>query len=260
MGRVASERFETFFSDPVYLLYKNHLYNFLLRRQVIRKRFRGGGRGRMVEVGCGISPMLPVGRPAIQTDVSWRALRNLKSFRDPAEKGLLVACEATKLCFGSNSMEGVICSEVLEHIERDDRVLEEIQRILVPGGEFLLTCPARPELFGFDDEFVGHWRRYDVRELLGRLEEKGFHDFRTAPVLGPFEKSVMKKATRFFAWLRARDKGTILDGRGVRFLAWLLFPVYLVTNYLLAFCAWVEMRRLPAEKAVTVLIRCRKRA
>ncbi len=260
MGRAAEERFEAFFSDPVYLLYKNHLYNFLLRRQVIRSRLRGAVRGRVVEVGCGISPMLPVGRPAIQTDVSWRALRNLKTFRDPVKKGLFVVCEATRLSFGRDSMEGVICSEVLEHIERDGQVLEEIQRILVPGGELLLTCPARPELFGFDDQFVGHARRYDLRDLLGRLEGKGFQDFETSPVLGPLEKSVMEKVTRFFAWLRARDKGATSEGKGIRLLAWLFFPVYLVANYLLALFVYAEVRNLPAEKAVTILIRCRKRA
>ncbi|HVW62155.1 MAG TPA: class I SAM-dependent methyltransferase [Puia sp.] len=44
---------------------------------------------------------------------------------------------------GDNSFDTVICFQVIEHIKKDGRLLEEARRVLKPGGRLLLTTPNR---------------------------------------------------------------------------------------------------------------------
>lgn len=253
------QSFEAFFEDPVYLLYKNHLYNYLSRRFVIRQMVRGKSYGKILELGCGISPMLAASDCAIRTDVSWKALDFLKS---TSRNGALVraaACDAIRLPFSSGTLDCVICSEVLEHIRDDKAVLEEIARVIKPGGELLLTCPIHQKYFGFDDEFVGHFRRYEVPDLLDRLSKAGFEKFGLRHLLGPLEKQIMEKVTRLFALAKRGERAARPLGIGFRILAWALFPVYLLVNYAVAICVMLQARLVSLEKAVTICIRCRKK-
>ena len=252
---IQSERqFELFFSDPLYLLYKNHLYNYLVRRFVVLRNFRlRHSSERILELGCGISPMLKTSFQAIRTDVSWRALAYLGD-------GRAVACDATQLPFREDSVRSVVCSEVLEHIEKDEAVLDEISRVLEPGGELVLTLPMRPELFGFDDFFVGHYRRYNFKKLADSLSSRNFGEFQYRSLLGSLEKWIMERVTRFFSFLKkdASSKRGEISVFGIRIFAWLFFPFYLLVNYLLAVFVYFQARFTPVSRAVTLFIRCRK--
>ena len=253
---LGAERFELFFHDPVYLFYKNHLYNYLVRRRIIRRALKDSPqRGRTLELGCGISPMLPGSEQTVRTDVSWRALAYLSK----CEASPAVACDATRLPLIEASFRRVVCSEVLEHIEKDMEVMREMSRLLVKGGELILTVPARPELFGFDDSFVGHYRRYELKKLIQTLSQAGFGNFKIKTVLGRLEKRLMGPAIWLFSRLRpsVSSKKTQLN-TFLRFVAWVLFPVYWLFNWLLVGCVSLQARFTRPEKAVTILIRCQK--
>ncbi len=45
------------------------------------------------------------------------------------------------VAFETNTFDTVICTEVLEHVKEPWRVLEEIARVLKPGGRCILTTP-----------------------------------------------------------------------------------------------------------------------
>jgi SAM-dependent methyltransferase len=68
---------------------------------------------------------------------------------------------------------------VLEHVEDDRAALRRLHDALVPGGRLLLLVPAHPRLYGPIDRAVHHFRRYGRADLVGRLEEAGFHVERT---------------------------------------------------------------------------------
>ena len=215
-----------------------------------------------MELGCGISPMLPGSGRTVRTDVSWQALAYLAKCSSPGASSPAVACDAARLPFAGASFHYVVCSEVLEHIEKDKEVMKEMSRILVTGGELVLTVPARPELFGFDDSFVGHYRRYDKKELIETLSHAGFADFRVKAVLGRLEKWLMGTATRLFSTMRRKGRPTNSKRMGafLRIAAWCFFPVYWLLNRFLAGCVEFEARQTETEKAVTLLIRCRKQS
>jgi SAM-dependent methyltransferase len=71
----------------------------------------------------------------------------------------------------SASLDGVVLLNVLEHIERHDLAIEQVARILKPGGIAVVEVPAGPQLFDVYDKYLKHFRRYsrhDLRVLLTR--------------------------------------------------------------------------------------------
>lgn len=255
---MAAQKFEAFFADPVYLFYKNHLYNYWLRRRGLGRKLRARRFAKVLEIGCGISPMLNAGSNVIYTDLSRQALSHLKSHSRKGRSAEYAVCEAGALPFRSESVEAVVCSEVIEHIPDDTAALREFSRVLARGGELFLTCPVNPKLYGFDDSFVGHHRRYVPAELIGRLESCGFKRVAQEPLMGPLEKFVMENVTRLFSKFQGERKTSGRPGIVFRSLGLIFLPFYWLGNLLLAFGVALQARLLPEEKAVTILIQCRK--
>ena len=71
-------------------------------------------------------------------------------------------------------IDSVICFNVLEHIEKEDRALENIFNLLEPKGRLLLFVPSHRWLYGSLDHHLSHHRRYDREELKEKLEKIGF--------------------------------------------------------------------------------------
>jgi SAM-dependent methyltransferase len=92
--------------------------------------------------------------------------------------------DAYRLPFADGAFDGVICSEVLEHLQDYHRVLAEIRRVLKPEGRFAPTVPhAWPERLcwtlapgpgGYADQPGGHVRIFQERALRGDITGLGF--------------------------------------------------------------------------------------
>ncbi len=63
---------------------------------------------------------------------------------------------------------------VLEHIDDDFKALQEIHRILRPGGLAHIEVPADPSSFDLYDEVLMHFRRYRLGDLTTKAREAGF--------------------------------------------------------------------------------------
>jgi glycosyltransferase involved in cell wall biosynthesis len=72
------------------------------------------------------------------------------------------------------AIDTVVCCNVLEHIEQDQRALADFRTLLKPGGRLVLLVPALARLYGTLDEHLRHFRRYEKSELEGKLREAGF--------------------------------------------------------------------------------------
>ena len=71
---------------------------------------------------------------------------------------MVVRGSCDQLPFGDESFEAVICSEVIEHIQDDSPVLEEIWRVLRPGGIVILGTPD-----------YGRWLWWVLEWLYGKV-------------------------------------------------------------------------------------------
>jgi len=91
-----------------------------------------------------------------------------------------VCGDVHNLPFESGFFDRIICSEVIEHVHEDTRVLKEMARILKPRGRLAITTPT------FFTEYVydklsplyftnpgGHVRKFLPKELASKIEYAG---------------------------------------------------------------------------------------
>jgi glycosyltransferase involved in cell wall biosynthesis/ubiquinone/menaquinone biosynthesis C-methylase UbiE len=71
-------------------------------------------------------------------------------------------------------LDTIVCLNVLEHIEEDERALKDFAGVLPPGGRLVLLVPAMPALYGTLDQHLNHYRRYDKEPLRRMVAEAGF--------------------------------------------------------------------------------------
>ncbi len=94
--------------------------------------------------------------------------------------GMAVSGDATSLPFPDGCFDKVIAAEVLEHIPADQAAMNEIARVLRPGGMAAVTVPAwLPErvCWRLSDDYHntpgGHIRIFTRRELVTKLGRSG---------------------------------------------------------------------------------------
>ncbi|HBE44077.1 MAG TPA: hypothetical protein DDW17_01155 [Deltaproteobacteria bacterium] len=247
--------FQSLFSNQYYVILKNHLYNYRLRRYAINRLLKKNTHNMILEIGSGISPIVSlVHNNVIYSDVSLIPLMLLKKYYPHA---LIVAADVTLLPFKANSLSLTICSEVLEHIKDDRKALEEISRTLKPSGSIIITFPHGHHYFSYDDRFVHHQRRYELYEMIDMLNNAGLKPEYIKKVLGPLEKITMIIACFIFQKIRmTKPMSKKYPGRMrfLRFLSWL----FKWANLFYAFFIWVDAHIIPLKWASVILVKSKK--
>lgn len=82
--------------------------------------------------------------------------------------------DAAETEFKDRQFDIIIASDMLEHIENEDRALFEWYRILKPGGKLIVFVPAFKLLWSKHDEVNLHYRRYCKSDLIKVLRKNGF--------------------------------------------------------------------------------------
>lgn len=84
--------------------------------------------------------------------------------------------DAERLTYWDNSFDVVLSTEMLEHVERPWRVLEEMERVCKPEGHLLVTCRGYDErgafpVHGYPDDI---WR-FSARSLWVMAMDAGWN-------------------------------------------------------------------------------------
>lgn len=130
---------------------------------------------RILDAGCGTGMNLKCIQDmgeAYGLDISKNALRLSKS------RGLssLICGSADRLPFKSNLFDLILALDVIEHIEEDLLAIEELNRVLKPGGHLIITVPAFQFLWSEHDQAVHHRRRYAKSSIIRMLQSGGFEN------------------------------------------------------------------------------------
>lgn len=151
---------------------------FVARRQAAARFIRDHAPEsrplRILDAGCGTGGMLDLYRQwpdteVIGMDVSADALR----FSHERGHQQLLGADLTRLPFRSGVFDVVSALDVIEHVEDDVKAVEEIQRVLRPGGILVASVPAYQFLWGPHDEALHHYRRYHGRDFNALIHGAG---------------------------------------------------------------------------------------
>jgi SAM-dependent methyltransferase len=253
MKRPRNIRFQNLFEEEGYTVLKNYLYNYLLRKTMIEKILKNEKPERILEVGSGISPVMTRTSRIIYTDLSFTAIKTLKR---SLGKGWYIVADGMHLPFKSGSFSHTISSEVLEHLQDDQSALNEMARVMRQEGHLIVTFPHRKFYFGNDDRFVDHYRRYELNDMIERLNLAGLEPISIQKVLGPLEKVTMSATVFCYDMMQRfnRDKKTKVIGKkpltsmkGIVFLFKWANRIYMAL-------AWLDARIWPRWLSTVLLI------
>lgn len=128
---------------------------------------------RILDAGCGTGlnlKYLQSRGDSVGLDISEDAL----GFSRARGVRSLICASADKLPLMNKSFDLVLALDVIEHIEDDNSVIREFNRVLSPGGWLIITVPAFMSLWSEHDVAVHHKRRYALHELINILKSGGF--------------------------------------------------------------------------------------
>jgi SAM-dependent methyltransferase len=129
----------------------------------------------VLDIGCGIGGVVRAlsALPHLRLTGSEIYVRGLRYARMKLPAVEFIQLDATDIPF-HDAYDAVGAFDVLEHIEADERVIDQVRHALRPGGLFVVTVPQYPWMWSRLDNLVHHKRRYTRAELVGKLEAAGF--------------------------------------------------------------------------------------
>jgi len=148
---------------------------FLGRRALVLQelcRHAGKNIGPILDMGCGTGGMLPhlsALAPAIGVDSAPEAAVACSERGVPFSLGW-----GSQLPFKDGSFGTVTALDVIEHVPNDLGILQEMYRVVRPGGLLLVTVPAYQFLWSRHDVLNHHQRRYGRRGLRAVVEAAHF--------------------------------------------------------------------------------------
>lgn len=162
--------------------------DFRYKWPVISKLVPINLKGLILDIGCGtgevLSEIVRLNPQAkiIGTDISKYAIL-IASKKLPNSKFYLIK-NGEKLPINDNSIDFIVCLDVIEHIYDIQNIYREFKRILKPGGKILITTPYYGlikniiiVLTCFDrvfNPFEGHIRFFSKKTLLKAFKQINF--------------------------------------------------------------------------------------
>jgi glycosyltransferase involved in cell wall biosynthesis len=135
----------------------------------------------VLEAGCGIGnlteqlldreQLVAADSEPLYVEMIQRRFGHLENFRTIQ---IDWTSEADYSGLADASLDTVLCLNLLEHLETEERVLKQCLRILRPGGHVIILAPQHPWLYSPMDESLGHKRRYTMTELRAKVSGAGF--------------------------------------------------------------------------------------
>lgn len=129
--------------------------------------------GDMLDVGCGNQPYL-----SYFNHVTSKQACDFDASRGNVD----FACSADSIPLESESLDSILCTEVLEHVPDPLAVWKEFHRLLRPGGLVLLTTP----MYWPAHELPYDFYRYPEHGLRHLVAESGFELLALVPRGGPW--------------------------------------------------------------------------
>lgn len=138
-----------------------------------------------------------------------------------------------------NSFDLVVCTQVLEHIREPQQAVNELNRILRPGGVVILTTNFQYGLHGAPHDYF-RFSRYALTHLfsssgleISKMVSRGGYLGAIAQFLYEFPYDVRNK------YLHGTTSPDVLGVQDLRFSRLLLFPLFLPAFLFIKWGFWI---------------------
>jgi glycosyltransferase involved in cell wall biosynthesis len=162
-------------------------------------------RGDVLEIGAGLgnltTELYRYSKRYVATDIESEHVKHIQSRMEHRRNFAVAVCDLSSdadFAPFHNAFDSVICLNVLEHIQQDEKGLSNLVSCLRPHGRAVVLVPQGASAFGSLDEVLGHCRRYSKPELTHKMETAGL------------------RVERVIEFNRGSYPGWILNGRILR--------------------------------------------
>ena len=196
------------------------LYNF------VYKDIDYSGCKKLLEVGCGVGsqtqillekfPEISVTGIDISEEQIKQAKSNLSDTLNFAWRYDFICCDANHLPFESDSFDSAFLCWVLEHINNPEKVMNEINRVLMPESKIYITEVFNHSLFLHPEKesIKRYWKMYnkyqsenggdpDIGVKIGNILRKtGFKNIEMKPLIRQVDtRNIEERNLMFDYWL-----------------------------------------------------------
>ena len=205
------EKFHKLNSDPINNLKQFSKYKFV-------KKLLKNTKGKILVIGCGSKNDMGIINKncnGIGIDISKTAIERSKKMYPQFDYYVMNALD---LKFEDNSFDAIVCSEVIEHVEDEKKLLEEIKRVLKAEGTFVITTPNWWSFYGLarktaerlfkrpftaDNQPIDNWTTPTLlrKKLLPYFKLKGFYGLWYYPPTGKGKIKILGNILLPLFWL-----------------------------------------------------------
>lgn len=133
------------------------------------KKQHKGGQMNLLDLGCGDGRLAPL----------WQAVTGAIAYGlELSPKAVAVANQmfpsiqytegdATNTPYIDGMFDVIVCQEVLEHIEQQEKLIAECSRILTPNGTLILTTPNK---YYFDHRKGGNYSQQPIENIIDKAQ------------------------------------------------------------------------------------------
>lgn len=152
-------------------------FRFQLAAREISKELQLRSGLKVLELGNGLGLLGEAIRKKINGTIDYFGIElAYQSAKDSEEKGLLeTQADVTQLPFADNSFDTIVSTDLLEHVPDAKKSVEEIVRVLKPGGKafIVIADPSEARFSSVEDHIDRLNKNSDVRYWEDLFEEKG---------------------------------------------------------------------------------------
>lgn len=125
------------------------------RAEFLIRLLKGNGltpQSVVLDIGTGggvmFRQLVQLGTYTTGIDISPKNLREIRDrlSTETGERHMLISADAYTLPFLPNTMDAIILSEVIEHLDDPIKTLSEVSKVLKPGGRLIVSSPYREKL------------------------------------------------------------------------------------------------------------------
>lgn len=89
-------------------------------------------------------------------------------------KGTKVKVQHKNILNVQETFNLILILDVLEHLPNDKKVIKHIYKILNDNGHIIISVPIRMKEWTWQDEELGHFRRYEIKDIANLLSNEKF--------------------------------------------------------------------------------------